>query len=146
MSVQIIVDLIPLLGAILSGLFAFIGSRSAANLAKETQLKTAAQEAFISARLNAYLSFEDAFARWSYQKNEEANAAVYKAENTIRLVGSEDTIIQLAKLTELVRTYETSNALPSFDAFASAHAAALICMRNDLMHYPIPKPELIQNQ
>ena len=91
----------------------------AARLGKDAQIKTAAQEAFISARLNVY---------------------------AVRLVASEETISVLSQLTEYIREYETQGKLHPFEEFAVAHTAALRAMRNDLMHYPIPTPESGQKE
>jgi hypothetical protein len=118
----------------------------AARLGKDAQIKTAAQEAFISARLNGYLAFEEAFEHWANTKNREACAVVYRAENAVRLVASEETISVLSQLTEYIREYETQGKLHPFEEFAVAHTAALRAMRNDLMHYPIPTPESGQKE
>ena len=146
LDTNIAVALIALIGAILSGIFAFIGSMVAARLWKDAQIKTAAQEAFISARLNGYLAFEEAFEHWANTKNREACAVVYRAENAVRLVASEETISVLSQLTEYIREYETQGKLHPFEEFAVAHTAALRAMRNDLMHYPIPTPESGQKE
>lgn len=103
----------------------------AARLGKDAQIKTAAQEAFISARLNGYLAFEEAFEHWANTKNREACAVVYRAENAVRLVASEETISVLSQLTEYIREYETQGKLHPFEEFAVAHTAALRAMRND---------------
>ena len=118
----------------------------AARLGKDAQIKTAAQEAFISARLNGYLAFEEAFEHWANTQNREACAVVYRAENAVRLVASEETISVLSQLTEYIREYETQGKLHPFEEFAVAHTAALRAMRNDLMHYPIPTPESGQKE
>lgn len=146
LDTNIAVALIALIGAILSGIFAFIGSMVAARLGKDAQIKTAAQEAFISARLNVYLAFEESFEHWSNTKNRETCAVVYRAENAVRLVASEETISVLSQLTEYIREYETQGKLHPFEEFAVAHTAALRAMRNDLMHYPIPTPESGQKE
>ena len=143
---DIAVALIALFGALLSGILAYVGSNIAAKVARDTQIKTAAQEAFISARLNAFLAYEEAFETWAKDKTKESCSAVYRAENIVRIVGSDETIVQLAKLTNYVRLFEATSVLPLLDKVASAHAAALLAMRNDLMHYPVPTPELNQNQ
>ena len=79
-------------------------------------------------------------------KNREACAVVYRAENAVRLVASEETISVLSQLTEYIREYETQGKLHPFEEFAVAHTAALRAMRNDLMHYPIPTPESGQKE
>ena len=121
------------LSALLAGIFAFIGSRYAA----KAQINTTAQNAFISARLNAFRLYEEA----SKEKSIASCAAVYRAENTVRLVASDETIRTLGTLTAYVRLYETTKAAQSLDDITSAHAAALLSMRNDLLHYPIPSPD-----
>jgi hypothetical protein len=125
------------LSALLAGIFAFIGSRYAA----KAQINTTAQNAFISARLNAFRLYEEAFEIWSKEKSIASCAAVYRAENTVRLVASDETIRTLGTLTAYVRLYETTKAAQSLDDITSAHAAALLSMRNDLLHYPIPSPD-----
>lgn len=72
--------------------------------------------------------------------------ANYRAENAVRLVASEETISVLSQLTEYIREYETQGKLHSFEEYAVAHTAALLAMRNDLMHYPIPTPESRQKE
>lgn len=140
-DLNITLDWNPILTSILAGIFAFFGSWFAARINRDTQVKTAAQDTFISARLNAYLSFEEIFARWAKEKSRDSFAAIYQAENVVRLVGSERTILKLGKLTEYVRRIETTNEAISFDELSKAHAAVLLSMRNDLVRYPIPKPE-----
>ena len=140
-DLNITLDWNPILTSILAGVFAFFGSWFAARINRDTQVKTAAQDTFISARLNAYLSFEEIFARWAKEKSRDSFAAIYQAENVVRLVGSERTIQKLGKLTEYIRRMETTNKAVPFDELANAHAAVLLSMRNDLVRYPIPKPE-----
>lgn len=125
-----------LLSALLAGIFAFIGSRYAA----KAQINTAAQNTFTSARLNAFSMYEEAFETWSKEKSIASCAAVYRAENTVRLVASDETIHALGVLTSYVRLYETTKEKQSLDDITSAHAAAILSMRDDLLHYPIPSP------
>ena len=142
-NTEITVGLIALIGAALSAWAAYRGSKAAAESASAAQLKATAQTAFISARLNAALEYEAAFERWCIGKDRDSAAALYRAENVLRLVASEDAIFCVSKLTAYVRQFECHEiASVPIDDIQSAHATAITALRKDIHSYPIPVPEL----
>lgn len=142
MATAITTACIAAAGAVASAVCAYWGSVTAAKKAGDIQLKTTAQAAFISARLDAFLAYESAFGTWTAGKSRQSCADLYCAENALRLVASDETSTEVGKLTEYVRLFETGSSEPvPFDKIADAHAAALLAMRRDVHSYPIPKPE-----
>jgi hypothetical protein len=141
-NTEITVGLIALIGAALSAWAAYRGSKAAAESTSDAQLKATAQTAFISARLNAALEYEAAFGRWCISKDRDSAAAVYRAENVLRLVASEDTISCVGELTAYIRQFECREitSVP-IDNIQSAHAIAVAALRKDIHSYPIPTPE-----
>ena len=130
--------LIALITGITSALVALIGSLLVAKKSTLTQMKIAALESFLAARLDAYKDFELAISAWDERRDQQSCADVYRAANIVTLVASEETISHLAKVQAAVRRFETTGAPPDISAFGFDKLRLQESMHNDLLSFQIP--------
>ena len=130
---EIILQILP---ATITAILALFGAYYGASRAADTQMKTAALNVFLTARLDAYKSFQAALENWSKEQTPETTDALYHAANNVSLVASKETIQLLAKLQALVREQEMCGSLFDHEAFRTAHALVLKSMHIDLRKYP----------
>lgn len=119
----ILAILIPLISGLVSIAVALISSK--------TNQKNIKLQIYTDMRLQVYKQFESDFATWAHDKTPETTANLYNASNAIRLTGSEETAIAAAKLTDIVRKWETQNRFDAEDLII-AHLTLLKAMRTDL--------------
>ena len=134
---QIITNAIPI---IIGGAISFVGGYISSRRASRAQIYTAAQAAFIPARVSAYQKFEEAFETWCKEKNRESCAAFYRAGNAVCLVAGDETCRLVLSMLEFVRKFETDGINPDFDSIALVHIDLIKEMRQDLLTYPVPQP------
>ena len=130
--------LIALITGITSALVSLIGSLWVAKKSTMTQMKIAALESFLTARLDAYKDFELAISTWSECRDQHSCEAVYRAANIVTLVASEETISCLAKVQAAVRKFETTGVLPDVSIFGLDKLQLQKSMHNDLLSFQIP--------
>lgn len=129
-----------ILPASLPGILALFGAYYGTNRASETQLRTAALNTYLSARLDAYKEYEFAMEKWGQSQDSANTAAVYRASNVVCLVASQETIKKLGVVGDMIRKHELSQAPLNRAAFEQAKIELSFSMHHDLLSYPTPVP------
>ena len=130
---EIILQILP---ATITAMLALFGAYYGASRAADAQMKTAALNVFLTARLDAYKGFQAALENWSKEQTPETTDALYHAVNNVSLVASKETIQLLEKLQTLIHEQEKSGSLLDLKAFKTAHGLVLKSMHIDLRKYP----------
>lgn len=131
---------INLISTFLVALLAYAGARYGANRAAESQLNTAAMNAFLTAKLNAYTEFERAVENWAVNPCDQSVARVHGAANVVNLVASRETIYALDKVQKIIADYPDAHNLDTAQ-FRQYRRSAMDAMHQDLLVYPTPKAE-----
>lgn len=134
-------DFSTFLSAVVSGVFSFIGGYLAARKAAKAQILTTAQTSFVSAKLDAFRDFEDAFERWCNNKDRAACAKMYHYGNAILLVANEETSTYAHQLLAMIREFEVSGQQPDYEEISDIHVKLVFAMKADLLTFPVPKAE-----
>lgn len=127
-------------GVIIGSCISILGAVITARLTMRSQIKTAALNAFLTARLEAYRDYEIASERLSNERSHETIAAFYRAINAAALVASDETVQALSDVQEIIRGCELKGGSPNLDLLGAKQAVLFISMRNDLLTYPVPSP------
>lgn len=132
-------------GVIIGSCISILGAVITAQLTMRSQIKTAALNAFLTARIEAYRDYEIASERLSNERSHEAIAAFYRAVNTAALVASDETIQALGTVLNMVREYEIKGTIPDLKLLGEKNGLLTASMRQDLLTYPIPTPISAKN-
>ena len=127
-------------GVIIGSCISILGAVITARLTMRSQIKTAALNAFLTARIEAYRDYEIASERLSNERSHEAMAAFYRAVNTAALVASDETIRALSDVQEVIRGYESSEEKLDLKILREKQAVLTVSMHYDLLTYPVPSP------
>ena len=120
-------------GVVIGTIISIVGGIITARLTMRSQIKTAALNAFLTARLKAYRDYEIALECLSNERSHEAMAAFYRAVNTAALVASDETIRALSD-------YESSKEEIDLKILEEKQAVLTVSMHYDLLTYPVPSP------
>lgn len=80
-------------------------------------------------RLQAYREFEAAMAKWSQEKTRETFSLVFDTGNIVRLVGSKETGVAVAKVMTIIHEWGRS---PDVEALQSSRLLLADSMREDI--------------
>lgn len=127
-------------GIIIGSCISILGAVITARLTMRSQIKTAALNAFLTARIEAYQDYEIASERLSNERSHEAIAAFYRAINAAALVASDETVKALSDVQEIIRDYELRGESPNLDFLGAKQTILTLSMRHDLLTYPVPSP------
>lgn len=132
-------------GVVIGTIISIVGGIITARLTMRAQIKAAALNAFLTARLKAYRDYEIASERLSNERSHEAMAAFYRAVNTAALVASDETIRALSDVQEVIRDYESNKEKLDLKILGEKQAVLTVSMHYDLLTYPIPTPISAKN-
>lgn len=127
-------------GVVIGTIISIVGGIITARLTMRAQIKAAALNTFLAARLKAYRDYEIASERLSNERSHEAMAAFYRAVNTAALVASDETIRALSDVQEVIRGYESSEEKLDLKILREKQAVLTVSMHYDLLTYPVPSP------
>lgn len=127
-------------GVVIGTIISIVGGIITARLTMRSQIKTAALNAFLTARLKAYRDYEIASERLSNEQNREAIASFYRAVNTAALVASDETIRALSDVQKVIRDYESKKEKLDLKILEEKQAVLTVSMHYDLLTYPVPSP------
>ncbi len=131
--------LVPIASVIVGSLLTLLGTHITSKRAYDSQIKTAAINAFIANKFNAYKELEITIEAWALNKNDDASkVAVYRAANVAALVASQEIITAIANVQKMILDFNHSSTEHDKKVFQIARLDLLEKMHSDLLVYPMP--------
>jgi len=125
-------------GVVIGTIISIVGGIITARLTMRSQIKTAALNAFLTARLKAYRDYEIALERLSNERSHEAMAAFYRAVNTAAPFAPGEARRGPHHVQEVIRGYESRKEKLDLKILEEKQAVLTVSMHYDLLTYPVP--------